>query len=438
MYIELPHLFKFREYQLALFQKYFKEKIRFFYLLFHRRAGKDLLCFNFTIAAAIVRPGVYIYTLPQAAQARKVIWRGMTKDGIKFLDFIPPELVEKINESERLITLINGSIIYVAHSNNIDALIGSNPVGVVLSEYSLQKNPVLDFLKPIFDENGGWCIVQGTPRGVLHHSYDLWKSVQSKKDWFCQTVTIDDSKDKDGRPIITQNDIRITREMGVPESIIRQEYYCDFTSHNHGAVYGLQLAELVNQKRYCEFAVDNRHPVMTAWDIGTSDATAIWFFQYIAGKYFFVDYLEERFQEVQYFLDRLDEYRIKHRINYGFHFVPHDMTNRSFSSTKTAMQQCAQRGYIMHQVFKHKTQDGIFYTRKELSRCFFSSNNCSHGFKLLQHYEYAYNELTKAFSDKPKHDKTSHCADALRYGLWGFNEHYLNGGSSVHIYRSTL
>ena len=57
-----------------------------------RRAGKDILCWNLMIRAAIRRVGVYLYCLPTFSQARGVIWDTRTNDGKGFLIIFPQNL----------------------------------------------------------------------------------------------------------------------------------------------------------------------------------------------------------------------------------------------------------------------------------------------------------------------------------------------------------
>jgi hypothetical protein len=82
----------------------------------------------------------------------------MDRSGFKFLDHIPREIRVRTNETDMLIELDNGSIIQIVGSDNYDSLMGSNPVGCVFSEYSLQDPRAWEFIKPILRENGGWAL----------------------------------------------------------------------------------------------------------------------------------------------------------------------------------------------------------------------------------------------------------------------------------------
>lgn len=144
------------------------------------------------------------------------------------------------------IRLTNGSLIQLVGADRIDSLMGSNPVGVNLSEFALMKPSVWDYLSPILNENDGWANFITTPRG-RNHAFDLFKSMVDAANtkgakYFVQVLTVDDTRkpllDNKGEPIISRSGepvmvpvispeaIQEQRDLNVPEEIIQQEYYC--------------------------------------------------------------------------------------------------------------------------------------------------------------------------------------------------------------------
>lgn len=126
-------------------------------------SGKDIVAFNFCIRQCIKKQQVIYYIFPTYAQAKKVIWDSITNDGMRFLDFIPDELIESTNSQEMKVRFKNGSLLQLVGSDNIDALLGSNPQGIVFSEYALQDPRAYQFLRPILVANGGWALFESTP-----------------------------------------------------------------------------------------------------------------------------------------------------------------------------------------------------------------------------------------------------------------------------------
>ena len=128
--ITLPYKYQPRDYQIPMFEAR-DRGIRFFFLMWQRRAGKDKNCFNFTVREAFSRVGIYYYILPTYSQGRKAIWEQIGADGFAMLDHIPKALVDAKNSQEMMVKLKNGSIIRIIGSDNMDSIVGSNPAGIV-------------------------------------------------------------------------------------------------------------------------------------------------------------------------------------------------------------------------------------------------------------------------------------------------------------------
>jgi len=104
--------------------------------------------------------------------------------------------------------------------------VGTNPIGVVFSEYSLMKKEVWDFISPILRENGGWAVFIMTPRGT-NHAWDLMNAIKDDPKWFVETLTVEDTK---ALPKEDLEDAR--REM--PQDVFNQEYFCIFLDSGIG------------------------------------------------------------------------------------------------------------------------------------------------------------------------------------------------------------
>jgi hypothetical protein len=210
-----------------------------------RRNGKDLSALNVVCAKSFQRKGLYLYMAPFYNQVRQIIWEGMDHEGKKFLDYIPPDLVHKTTKLDMRIELINGSQIKLCGSDNIDSIVGSNPVGIVFTEFSLHKPAAWHYLRPILAENGGWALFNGTPRG-LNHFHVLFEKAKRNPGWFVQYLTRDDT----GYPSLKA--IQEDRDSGMPESLIQQEYYCSWTSSSEDVLIPLDIIQPAIRRRIDE------------------------------------------------------------------------------------------------------------------------------------------------------------------------------------------
>jgi hypothetical protein len=220
MEITLPHKFSPREYQLPLLQALDSGKTRAL-IVWNRRSGKDKTCFNFMVKKAFEKVGTYFYFLPTYSQAKKVIWDNIDNEGFKMLDHIPKELVKSTNATELKIELRNGSVIQLIAADEFKKSgVGTNPIGVVFSEYSITDPEAWKFVSPILAVNGGWAIFNFTPRG-MNHAWTLLQQVKDNNKWFVQTLTVDDTKVLTGEALEEE-------KRNNPQDLFEQEYYCKF------------------------------------------------------------------------------------------------------------------------------------------------------------------------------------------------------------------
>jgi hypothetical protein len=63
----------------------------------------------------------------------------------------------------------------------------------------------------------------------------------------------------------------------------------------------------------------------------------------------------------------------------------------------------------------HSIDDGINAVRATLPSCWFAEDECSIGIRHLKAYRKDWDEARGCWKDKPRHDQSSHCADAFRY-----------------------
>lgn len=198
-----------------------------------RRNGKDLTAINILAAKALQRKGDYAYIAPFANQTRGIIWEGSDGGGTRFIDYIPQEVITRKLDQSMKLWLSNGSTIQLFGSDNPDALVGRNFIGLVFTEFSLHKDAVWGYLRPMLAENGGWALFNGTPRG-MNHFYAMANTAKKNAEWFYERLTAEDT----GFPSLA--DIQTEREAGMAESLIEQEFYTSWTSSSEETLIPLE------------------------------------------------------------------------------------------------------------------------------------------------------------------------------------------------------
>ena len=439
MDISLPHNYKPRPYQIKAWQHFFPDASqKRAVIIAHRRWGKDLLALNLIVAQAHQRMATYWHVFPYFTQGRSIIWNGIDTNNRKaFLDYIPKQLIESTHNNEMRVHFKNGSVYQIVGSDNIDRLVGTNPYGIVVSEYALCDPHAIDYLRPILRENKGWVLYITTIRGK-NHAYRLaMKAEQLQKDdpdrWFYTNQTIKETIREDGTPVVSEKDIDMDRKEGMNEATIQQEYYNNPDSPLEGAYFGEQMAKAQAEGRICNVPYDEKLPVQTAWDIGMRDATAICFFQTYGMEIRVIDYYENTGESLRHYI----KYCKEKPYIYSKHFAPHDIAVREWTSGTSRIEAAKNMGIKFTVTQQHEVVDGIEQVRSILGRCWFDSIKCEKLIDALRCYrkERASDKLarpssegiTPIYRDEPLHDWASHGASSFRYFAWNYRQKNATG-----------
>ena len=413
MAVELPNGWSPRPYQLPLWGYLENGGLRAD-VAAHRRWGKDDVALHWTACAAIQRPGVYWHLLPEAAQARKAIWTAVNPHtGTKRIDeAFPPAIRRRKREQEMMIELKSGSVWQVLGSDNYDSLVGSPPVGVVLSEWALARPEAWTYLRPILAENGGWALFIWTPRGRNHatRSFDAraldgatWFTMKSKA---TQTgVFTADQLAKEKAELINENGA----EDG--EAMFNQEYLVDFDAATPGAYYASYIKTAEDEGRIGRVPYDPSLKVDTAWDLGVDDYTAIWFFQQVGREVRAIDYFETSGEGLQSIVKRAIAGK---PYVFGNHYLPHDVMVRELGAAgRTRFETLTGLGVTPISVgVAADPEERINASRALIPVTWFDAEKCATGLLRLRSYRKRWNRSLSAYTG-PLHDSASHGSDAF-------------------------
>jgi len=169
------------------------------------------------------------------------------------------------------------------------------------------------------------------------------------------------------------------------------------------------------------FDPDKSVATHTAWDLGMSDATAIWFFQKVGAEIRHVHYYENSGEPLEHYIRYVFDVGKRLGLHFGQHFWPHDGKKRDLATGKELRATATEMGLHITTLAREKrVTDGIERVRKMLPYATFHENECSGGIEALEHYQRRKNvsmstESKGVYSDTPLHDWSSHCADCERY-----------------------
>jgi phage terminase large subunit len=375
-------------------------------LVCHRRAGKTVACIAELVLAALFtskQDARYAYVAPQYNQAKDIAWAY-----VKQLTADIPNVV--YNETELRADLPNGARVRLYGADNPDRLRGLYMDGVVLDEFADMRSSVWgEIIRPLLADRKGWAVFIGTPKG--HNEFHAkWLEAGANPAWFPMMLRASESGLIDASELVDA-------ARGMTEDQYAQEFECSFEAAIAGAFYGRDMNELEKAGRIGKIDYQSELPVFTAWDIGFTDDTAVWFFQMIRGEMRVIDFYAANGHGVDHYADMLDAkgYNYAKLAGKPLLMLPHDAAAKTFAAQgKSTQEQFSARGYTSRIVPSLSLQDGIQAVRMTLPRCVFDRERCAEGIESLKLYQREWDSDKKCFRDKPRHDWTSHAADAFR------------------------
>lgn len=214
-----------------------------------------------------------------------------------------------------------------------------------------------------------------------------------------------------------------------------------FNVNMEAAVYGKWMQKADNEGRIKRGLFDPSLPVYTAWDIGYSDDTAIWWWQVAGGEIRFIDYYEMNREDIKHYAEqvhgreiivkkrdaitgRVTEFELgetleglerRTKYNYGEHYAPHDAANKLFAAGgRSTVQQFDDFGIRMRVVPSTSQQNQIDATRGVIDIAYYDQEYCKDGIRCMRKYQFKKNENKNSYSKEPDHDLGgySHGCDA--------------------------
>jgi len=381
---------------------------RFACLVAHRRFGKTVASLNDLIrdALTIDRPNVRVaYIAPYYRQAKAIAW-----DYLK--EFTAPIPGIEVNASELRIDFPNGARIRLFGADNYDAMRGLYFDSVVLDEpadFPASAWPTV--IRPALADRKGRATFIGTPKGK-NDFWEIYNYAQSAPDWFCAMYKASETGILDDEELVEAK-----RTMG--EDRYEQEFECSFEAAIQGAYYATEMKEAMDAGRICAVPYDKSLSVVTAWDLGIGDSTAIWFAQYAGREIRMIDYYENSGVGLDHYAKVLAD----KGYHYTRHVLPHDARVKELGSGKSRIETLANLGIKDVQIAPSlAVEDGIQAVRSMIGRTWFDAEKCERGIEALRQYRREFDDKLKTWRGRPLHDWTSHGSDAMRYLAIGYSE----------------
>lgn len=305
------------------------------------------------------------------------------------------------------------------------ALRGRHPHTIVLDECaSMPANLYGNVIDPMLISSEDYKLIAiGTAEGH-NQFYEFWKRGKDPdfENWKSYTLRASESK------LLNPNRLWEARN-NLTAAEYAQEFECDFDANVLvGAVYGEFMQRFTDNNVKEEYIWNPSLPVWTAWDLGYSDYTAVWFFQVKGDQVTFIDFFEDNGHETSYYADVLN----KKPYNYAKAILPHD-GGRSDMRGLPISEQLRSFGFRAEVLANTSELGGIDESRMLLKTARFSRNHeCLLGLEHLKSFKWKMNKQTLRKLGTTLHDEHSHAADAFRYAAVS-KDIWRNYGSGVRM-----
>jgi hypothetical protein len=351
------------------------------------------------------------YMAPLYKQAKAIAWDYMRR-------FAGPIDGAKFNESELRCDLPGERRITLLGADNPDALRGIYLDGIVLDEYALMTEQVWTaVIRPTLVDRQGFAIFMGTPLG-RNHFHALYERACQREDVLTMLYRASETA------IVPADELDRAREEMGPD-LYAQEFECSFEAAITGAYYARQLEQVRAESRIRTVPWQPAVPVITAWDLGRTDSTAIVFAQRARDEVHVIDFLEADGQELAFYVRELQ----RRPYLYGEHILPHDANaetlaagGRSIATQLRAMFRTLNMPDRCRVLPQDEIAPGIELARRVFPRCWFDESKTRALIDHLASYRRAWSKIRNAYADDPQHDEHSHAADAFRYLAVGLRE----------------
>jgi len=312
--------------------------------------------------------------------------------------------VAKDNAKDKVIELSNGSTVRMGSVNQVDSCVGRSYDLIIFDEAALAdgKDAFNVALRPTLDKDNSKAIFISTPRGRNNWFAEFFD--RGFNDEFPEWCSIRASY-KDN-PRMSETDIAEARK-SMSEAEFRQEYEADFNTYE-GQIWNFNHEECVTNN---ELLDTTNMDVFAGLDVGYRDPTAFCVIAYDwdEQKYYVLDeYLDAEKTTEQHALEiqkRMQKWNIDYiYIDSAAQQTRHDFAMEYDISTTNA---------------KKSILDGIAHVAGIVDNDkLLVDQKCLETLSCLDQYQWDPNpNLAK---EKPKHNRASHMADALRYALYSF------------------
>lgn len=388
---KLPTPVQFNEAQRSMVDGL--ENNRFFVTISARRTGKSYAAAILAFAK-LLEPKQQVMVVAPNFSLSSIIWDYVT-DLVKQMELE----VDRFNQKDKVVKLINGSTFRLLSANNRDSLVGRAANLLIVDEAAIISNDeyfTRDLRPALSTFRDSRCLWISTPRGKGNYLFTYYnRGIDDEyPDWGSTLHTWRSN------PLLSEKDIEEAKRT-ITKAMYLQEYECEWTTTEDQIYQGLNEEKHIN-----DFVGERFIEVIGGLDVGYRDENCFVVVGFDGINYYVVDEYVSRESTTSELAEIVREKQEEWSID-------------SIYIDSAAQQTKADFAYdydIYCENAIKSVNDGISSLQAliEQDRLLFDTEGGAHSFSAMSSYKWNPN----TDNPKPVHDWSSHPCDAIRYAIY--------------------
>jgi len=373
-------------YETADWAQALDPKYRYIFIKGGRSSGKSHEVANYLVDRSFSEAGLKIVGLREIQKSIDKSSKSLVDDKIKKLGLEP--YYKSVQSEIRKTAFGDSGLFYFQGMNDLTADNIKSLEGFKIAWFEEAQNctrNTLKILRPTIREADSQIIFTWNPKFPEDAVEEFCNDMRGEPD--CLFIHVNYTNN----PFITdvvRREVEIDQKKN-PEDF-NHVWLGDYDTSFHGHYYAKLLEDAKEDGRITDVPRKTGVDIITAWDLGRADSTAIWVAQVVGLQVRIIDYMQGNFKE-------LDEYSdwIKANDYNGKHFLPHDGAHERLGMKGSISSQLRGMGLSHVQVMGAMNKEaGIKLAKSLIKEAYIDKTKCKDGLQVLRHEKAEKDEKT--------------------------------------------
>lgn len=374
------------EYSTADWATQLDPKYRYIFIRGGRSSGKSHEVANYLVERSFSETDLKIVGLREYQNSIDKSSKSLVDNKIKKMGL--GDYYHSIKSEIKKTVSKDGGLFYFQGMNDLTADSIKSLEGFKIAWFEEAQNcskNTLKILRPTIREAGSQIIFTWNPKFPEDAIEEFCNEMRGEPDCLIIHVNYNDN------PFV--NDV-IRREVEIDKKSHPEDFAHvwegDYDTSFHGHYYAKLLEDAKEDGRITDVPRKSGVGIITAWDLGRADATAIWVAQVVGLQVRIIDYIQDSFQELDYYTKW-----IKDNDYNGTHWLPHDSKHERLGMKGSIKSQVRTMGLTDSRDLPADSKEVTRKLAKSLIKeAYFDKTKCKDGLQALRHEKAQKDEKT--------------------------------------------